>query len=110
MSATAHDVLVTRQLVGADRAARMDASGRDTDLGAEAELTAIRELRRRILQYDRRIDFAEEALGCRVIARDDALGVPRAVAANVLDSRIEELQKKPKSGSRSRRIKVTEKA
>ena len=54
---TAHDVLVTRQLLGADRAACVDASGRDADLGTHAELAAVGELRRCVVQNNRAVDF-----------------------------------------------------
>ena len=50
------------QLLGADRPARVEFAGRDADLRAEAELAAIGELRRGVVQHDRGIDLAEEAL------------------------------------------------
>ena len=46
------------ELLEPDRSARVEAAGRDADLGAEAELAAIGELRRGVVQHDRRIDFA----------------------------------------------------
>ena len=48
------------ELLDADRAARMHAAGGDADLGAEAELAAVGELRRGVVQHDRGIDLAEE--------------------------------------------------
>src|ERR1700676_5090963 len=40
------------QLLGADRATRMELAGGDADLGAETEFAAIGELRRGIMQHD----------------------------------------------------------
>ena len=58
LPAAAYAVFESRQLLDADRAARVQPAGSDADLGAEAELAAIGELRRSIVQNDRRIDFA----------------------------------------------------
>jgi hypothetical protein len=51
------------ELLDADRPARMHAAGGDADLGAEAELAAIGELGRGVVQHDGRIDLGQEALG-----------------------------------------------
>src|SRR5262249_36559833 len=45
-------VLEARQLIDADRATGMELSGRDADLRAEAELAAVGELRRGVVQHD----------------------------------------------------------
>src|SRR5690349_17214411 len=66
----AHDVLVDRELDQADRPAGMHAVGRDTDLGAEAELAAIGELRRGIVHDDGAVDFFQEPVGGDGIAGD----------------------------------------
>src|SRR4051812_10017626 len=50
------------QLLGADGAAGVEFAGGDADLGAEAELAAVGELRRGVMQHDRRIDLVEEFL------------------------------------------------
>ena len=58
-----------------DRAARMHTAGGNADLGAHADLAAVGELGRRIVQQDRRIEFVEEARhGCGVF-RNDCLGM-----------------------------------
>src|SRR6266850_7057245 len=56
-------IFEARQLLGANRAAGVEFAGRNPDLRAEAELAAVGELRRGVVQHDRRIDFAEEFLG-----------------------------------------------
>src|SRR5262245_1804255 len=58
LSVAADAIIERAQLFRADRTARMHAAGGDADLGAEAELTAIGELRRRVMQHDRGIHFA----------------------------------------------------
>ena len=58
----AHPVFERGQLLDADRPARMHPAGGDADLGAEAELAAIGELGRGVVQQDGRIDLVEEAL------------------------------------------------
>src|SRR5690606_28713291 len=63
LAAAAHDVLVAGQLLGADRAARVDPARCDADLGAHAELAAVRELRGRVVQQDRAVELAQETLG-----------------------------------------------
>src|SRR5262249_39573163 len=53
----AHAILEAGQLLDAHRPARMEAAGGDADLGAEAELAAIGELGRGVVQHDRGIDL-----------------------------------------------------
>src|SRR4051794_28476320 len=53
-------IFETCQLLGADRPAGVEFSGGDPDLGAEAELSPIGELRRGVVQHDRGIDFVEK--------------------------------------------------
>ncbi len=65
----ADPVLEGGELLDADRAAGVHAAGGDADLGAEAELAAVGELGRGVVQDDRRIDLGEEALGRRRIRR-----------------------------------------
>ena len=57
----AHQVLEARELLDADRAARVELAGRDADLAAEAELAAIGELGRGVVEEDRGVDLVEEA-------------------------------------------------
>src|SRR3954453_20501484 len=80
LSAAAHAILEARELLHADRAARMKAAGGDADLCAKTEFAAVGELRGRIVQHDRGIDFAQKFLRRRVVLRDDRVGVVRAIA------------------------------
>ena len=51
------------QLLGADRAAGMKFAGGDADFRAETEFAAVGELRRGVMQHDRRIDLVEKFAG-----------------------------------------------
>ena len=85
-SARAADAILERgELLDADRPARMHAAGRDADLGAEAELAAVGELRRGVVQHDRGVDLAQEFLGGLLVRGDDRVGVVRAVALDMRD-------------------------
>src|SRR6478735_181840 len=77
------------QLLGADRAAGVEFAGGNSDLRAEAELAAVGELRRCVVQHDRGIDLAEKPLGCMIVFRHDRIGMMRAVTLNVGERRIE---------------------
>ena len=57
---TAHAVFEGGQLLGADRTAGVQAAGGDADLGAEAELAAVGELGRGVVQDDGGIDLVQE--------------------------------------------------
>src|SRR5689334_10707703 len=70
-------IFEARELIDADRPARMEFSGRDPDLRAEAELAAVGELRRGVVQHDRRVDLAQEPLGGLVVLGHDRVGVLR---------------------------------
>src|ERR1700722_5573526 len=85
LSAAAHAVLEGRELLDADRAARMEAAGRDADLGPEAELAAVGELGRGIVQNNGRIDLAQELLRRRRVGGDDGVGVMGAIALHMRD-------------------------
>ena len=61
LAVAAHLVLEARQLLDADRAARVHLAGCDADLAAEAEFAAIGELRRGVDEDDGRVDSIEEA-------------------------------------------------
>src|SRR5436190_16679842 len=56
-------IFEARQLLGANRAAGVEFAGGNPDFRAEAELAAVGELRRGVVQHDRGIDLAEEFLG-----------------------------------------------
>src|SRR6186713_1022716 len=77
------------QLLGADRAAGVEFAGGNPDLGAEAELAAVGELRRCVVQHDRRIDLAEKPLRCMIVFRHDRIGMMRSVILNVGERRVE---------------------
>src|SRR3546814_4972508 len=52
LALAAHPVLVAGQLLRANRSAGMQLAGRDADLGAHAEFTAVGELRRGVVHHD----------------------------------------------------------
>src|SRR4029079_5027527 len=60
-------IFEARQLLGTDRAAGVEFAGGDSDLCAEAELAAVGELRRGVVQHDRGIDLVEEFLGRMIV-------------------------------------------
>ena len=62
--------------------------GADADFRAHAELTAIGELGRGVVQHDRAVHAAQEPLGRPGIGRDDAVRVLRPVAFDMRDRRI----------------------
>src|SRR5205085_5693350 len=82
-------IFEARQLLGANRSASMEFAGGNPDLGAEAELAAIGELRRCIVQHDRRIDLVEEFLCSPGVFGHDRVGVVRAVMVNMRDRLIQ---------------------
>ena len=63
----------------------MQPAGGDADLGAEAELAAVGELGRGVVQHDGRVDLRQELLRRRGIVGDDGVGVMRAVVLDVVD-------------------------
>ena len=63
----------------------MEPSGGNADLGAEAELAAIGELRRRITQHDGRVDFAQKFLRRFAVFGHDRIGMMRAIAFDMRD-------------------------
>src|SRR5262249_4742153 len=62
LSGAAYAVFEAGQLFDSDRSTGVEPSGGNADFGAEAELAAVGELRRRIVQHDRRVDLAQEFL------------------------------------------------
>ena len=87
LAGAAHHILEAGELLDADGAARVQLAGGDADLGAEAELAAVGELGRGIVQDDGAVDLAQEALGRRRVRGDDRVGVLRAVAGRCARSR-----------------------
>ena len=63
------------KLLGSYRPARMNAARGDADLGTHAELSAVRELGRCIVQDDRAVDLGKKPVGRFLIVSNDALGV-----------------------------------
>src|SRR3546814_4032366 len=61
LALAAHPVLVAGQLLRANRSAGMQLAGRDADLGAHTEFTAVGELRRGVVHHDSGIDLVHEA-------------------------------------------------
>ena len=75
--------LVRQEARDADRAARVDAAGRDAQLRAQAEPKPVGEARRRVVEDVRAVDLAQEALRDLRIFGDDAVRVARRVAVHV---------------------------
>src|SRR5438105_6441024 len=73
------------QLLGADRAAGVEFAGGNPDLGAEAELAAVGELRRGGVQQDPRSDLAAAPLRDVGVLGHDRVGMVRAVVMNMRD-------------------------
>jgi hypothetical protein len=89
LAVAAYDVLVTGQLVGTDRPACMNSSGRDANLGAHTELPTVGELGRGVVQHNSAVDVAQESLRCAIVISNDALSVPVSVCRNMLDCGVE---------------------
>src|SRR4029079_1420878 len=85
----AHAILEAGELLDAAWAAGVQLAGGDADLGAEAELATVGELRRCVVQHDRGIDLVEEFLRRRLVGGDDRVGVMGAVTLDVLDRRVD---------------------
>jgi len=64
-------------------------AGGDADLGAKAELAAVGELRRGVVQHDRGIDLIEKFLRRSPVGGDDRVGVMGAVALDMFDRGID---------------------
>src|SRR5436190_15454539 len=77
------------QLLGANWPAGVEFAGGDPDFGAEAELAAIGELRRGVMQHDRGIDLVEEPRSGASVLRHDRIGVMRAMIVDMRDRLIE---------------------
>src|SRR5580704_4377325 len=75
LPAAAYTIFETGELLDPDRSARMHAAGSDADLGAEAELAAVGELRRGVVQHDRGIHFAQELVGGLLVLGHDRVGM-----------------------------------
>src|ERR1700680_885481 len=71
------------QLFGADRAAGMEFTGGNADLGAEAEFAAVSELGRGVMKHDRRIDLVEKFARGAFVVGHDRVGVMRAVIVDM---------------------------
>src|ERR1700733_671535 len=88
LSAAAYHVLVAGQLLHADGTARVKFVRADADLRAHAEFAAVGELRGRIVQHDGAVDPGQKPLRRGRVVGDDAIGVLRAVVADVFDRRV----------------------
>src|SRR5882757_7439552 len=71
------------QLVRTDRTAGVEFAGGNADFGAEAELAAVGELGRCVVQNDRRIDLVEKFAGGTFVLGHDRIGVMRAVIVDM---------------------------
>ena len=82
-------VLERAQLAQPDRPARVQLLRRVADLRAHPELAAVGEARRGVDVHAGRVDAELERARGGGVARDDRLGVPAAVARDVLDRLLE---------------------
>src|SRR6186997_1111998 len=78
-------IFETGQLFGPDRTAGVKFPGGDADLRAEAEFAAVGELRRCVMQHDRRIDLVEKFPRGGFILGHDRVGMLRTVVVNMRD-------------------------
>src|SRR5690348_826922 len=83
LTVTGDEIAISRELFEPDRAARMDATGGDADLRAEAKLAAVTELGRGVPHRNRAIDSAEESFGDARVFRDDRVRVLASVSRYV---------------------------
>ena len=65
--------------------ARVQLAGGDADLGAEAELAAVGELGRGVVEHDGGVDLVEEFLCVGFVFSNDRIRVVRTVALDVID-------------------------
>src|SRR3954454_12778078 len=73
------------QLLGAYRTAGVKFPRGDADFRAEAELAAVGELGRCVMQHDRGIDLVEKFARGGLVLRHDRVGVVRAMIVNMRD-------------------------
>src|SRR6516165_8225181 len=83
LSVSAYAVVEAGQLFDSDRSSRMQPPGGNADFRTEAELAAVRELRRSIMQHDRGVHFAQEFFCRFAVFGHDRIGVMRTIAFNV---------------------------
>ncbi len=81
----AHHVFETCELFHANGSARVHLARRNADFRAHAELAAIGELRRCVMQDNCRIDLSKEGVGHVLIVSNDAVGMGRTVAPDMGD-------------------------
>src|SRR5690606_2884326 len=75
LAGATHAVFEGGELLHAYRPARMHLSGSDPDFRAHAELAAVSELGRSVVEQDGRIDLIEETLHRRSVLRYDGFDV-----------------------------------
>src|SRR3954447_1868660 len=93
LAVPAHLIFEGRQLLGANRTARMQLAGGDADFPAEAELAAVGELRRRVPKHDRAIHAVEEIFCGGGLFRDNRFGVTGAKLSDVPDRVVDVLHR-----------------
>ena len=96
------EVLERAQLAQPDRPARVQLLGRVADLRAHPELAPVGEARRGVHVHARRVHAQLEGARGGGVARDDRLGVPAAVAADVLDRLLDASRPRRRRGSSAR--------
>ena len=83
LAGSKHQIFEGSQLLGADGPARMQLARGNADLGPHAEFAAVGKLRRRVVQHDGAIDSFEKCLRRFLVARNDGIGMARAVPVHM---------------------------
>src|SRR3954463_8754652 len=78
-------IIEGRKLFDTDGPARMQPPGGDADLRAKAELAAVGELCRGVMQHDGGIDLAQKPVGRGSILGQDRVGMVRTVRLDMGD-------------------------
>src|ERR1700731_407348 len=78
LTAPANDIFEGRELLHADRSARMQFSGADADFRSHAELASVGILRRGVPENNGRVQCRQKSLRSVFVGGDNALGVLRA--------------------------------
>src|SRR5437667_2301079 len=85
LSLAKHHPLIRRQFLQPAWTPSMIFIGADANFGPQAEFIAVVEPRAGVDHHRRAIDALRKFAGRRQVARDDCVGMPRAITVDVLD-------------------------